>query len=234
PAPAPVPFVILAGAGATFFVLPLLGLLVGAPWRSAWVLLTSSEALTALRLSLIASLSATAIALLLGVPLAWVYARVSFPGRAILRALTVLPMVLPPVVGGVALLLAFGRWAMLAPPLRMPATFRGVPRPCRWRSTWHWSPARSRPSCSAWFCSWSRSRSWSGCVTAGWGRREPSGAAPSTGGKLRPGCGSQHRTRRGRRPAGAQRCGQDLGAARPCRAADHRCRAHRAGRHRAG
>ena len=113
PAPAPVPFVILAGAGATFFLLPLLGLLVGAPWRSTWVLLTSSEALTALRLSLIASLSATAIALLLGVPLAWVYARVSFPGRAILRALTVLPMVLPPVVGGVALLLAFGRRGLL-------------------------------------------------------------------------------------------------------------------------
>src|SRR5256886_15595317 len=113
PAPAPVPFVTRAAAGATSSLLPLLGLLVGAPWRSAWVLLTSSEALTALRLSLIASLSATAIALLLGVPLAWVYARVSFPGRAILRALTVLPMVLPPVVGGVALLLAFGRRGLL-------------------------------------------------------------------------------------------------------------------------
>src|SRR5438445_11481711 len=113
PAPAPVPFVILAGAGATFFVLPLLGLLVGAPWRSAWALLTSSEALTALRLSLLASLSATAIAILLGVPLAWIYARVTFPGRAVLRAMTVLPMVLPPVVGGVALLLAFGRQGLV-------------------------------------------------------------------------------------------------------------------------
>ena len=113
PAAAPVPFVILAGAGAVFFVLPLLGLLVRTPWGSAWALLTSSEALTALRLSLIASLSATAIALLLGVPLAWVYARVTFPGRAILRGLTVLPMVLPPVVGGVALLLAFGRRGLL-------------------------------------------------------------------------------------------------------------------------
>ncbi len=113
PAAAPVPFLILAGAGVAFFVLPLLGLLVRTPWGSARELLTSSEALTALRLSLIASLSATAIALLLGVPLAWVYARVSFPGRAILRALTVLPMVLPPVVGGVALLLAFGRRGLL-------------------------------------------------------------------------------------------------------------------------
>ena len=113
PVGAPVAFIILAAAGATFFVLPLLGLLLRTPWASAWALLTSSEALTALRLSLIASLSATAIALLLGVPLAWVYARVTFPGRAILRALTVLPMVLPPVVGGVALLLAFGRRGLL-------------------------------------------------------------------------------------------------------------------------
>src|SRR5437763_3863586 len=109
PVPAPVALIVLAAAGATFFVLPLLGLLVRPPWASAWALLTSSASMTALRLSLIASLFATAIALLLGVPLAWIYARVTFPGRAVLRALTVLPMVLPPVVGGVALLLAFGR-----------------------------------------------------------------------------------------------------------------------------
>ena len=56
-----------------------------------------------------ASFSATALALLMGVPLAWVYARIEFPGRSLLRALTTLPMVLPPVVGGIALLLAFGR-----------------------------------------------------------------------------------------------------------------------------
>src|SRR2546427_6046032 len=113
PAAAPVPFLILAGAGVAFFVLPLLGLLVRTPWGSARELLTSSEAVPALRLSLIASVSATAVALLLGVPLAWIYARVTFPGRAIPRALTVLPMVLPPVVGGVALLLAFGRRGLL-------------------------------------------------------------------------------------------------------------------------
>jgi molybdate transport system permease protein len=83
------------------------------PWQSTLQLLSSPAALTALRLSLIASVSATAIALLLGVPLAWVYARLQFPGRSVLRALTVLPMVLPPVVGGVALLLAFGRSGLL-------------------------------------------------------------------------------------------------------------------------
>src|SRR5438445_1122265 len=132
PAGAPVPLIVLAAAGASFFVLPLLGLLIRTPWGSAWALLTSSEALTALRLSLLASLSATAIALLLGVPLAWVYARVTFPGRAILRGLTVLPMVLPPVVGGVALLLAFGRrglvggWLADAFGIHLPFTTAGA------------------------------------------------------------------------------------------------------------
>ncbi|TMG30723.1 MAG: molybdate ABC transporter permease subunit, partial [Chloroflexi bacterium] len=87
----------MAAVGAAFFVLPLAGLLVRTPWGSAWQLLTSSEAVTALRLSLLASLSATAIAVVLGVPLAWMFARIAFPGRAVLRALTVLPMVLPPV-----------------------------------------------------------------------------------------------------------------------------------------
>lgn len=109
----PLAFIALAGIGVAFFVLPLIGLLVRTPWGSMVSLMTSADALTALRLSLIASLSATAIALLLGVPLAWIYARTDFPGRTALRALTVLPMVLPPVVGGVALLYAFGRNGVL-------------------------------------------------------------------------------------------------------------------------
>ncbi|HET9782562.1 MAG TPA: ABC transporter permease, partial [Candidatus Dormibacteraeota bacterium] len=87
----------------------LLGLLVRTPWGDALHALTSPDTLNALRLSLVASLSSTAVALVLGVPLAWVYARVDFPGRDVVRALTTLPMVLPPVVGGIALLLAFGR-----------------------------------------------------------------------------------------------------------------------------
>jgi len=94
-------------------VLPLIGLLLRAPWSTAWHELTSTEALLALRLSFVASLSATGLALIFGVPLAWIYARSTFPGRNVLRALTVLPMVLPPVVGGVALLFAFGRRGIL-------------------------------------------------------------------------------------------------------------------------
>jgi molybdate transport system permease protein len=65
--------------------------------------------LQALRLSLVCSVGAVAVSVLLGVPLAFLLARVAFPGRNLVRALTTLPMVFPPVVGGVALLLAFGR-----------------------------------------------------------------------------------------------------------------------------
>jgi molybdate transport system permease protein len=64
---------------------------------------------TALRLSLECSVAAVALSVVLGVPLAWMLARVRFPGQPLVRALVTLPMVLPPVVGGVALLLAFGR-----------------------------------------------------------------------------------------------------------------------------
>jgi molybdate transport system permease protein len=109
----PIVVLALAAVGAAFFILPLLGLLLRAPWGDAGRSLTAPETLEALRLSLIASLSATGIALVLGVPLAWLYARAEFPGRAVLRALTTLPMVLPPVVGGIALLLAFGRRGLL-------------------------------------------------------------------------------------------------------------------------
>ena len=110
---APVALLVLAGVGAAFFLIPLIGLVLRTPWASTWEQLRSLEVLTALRLSLLASFSATAIALVFGVPLAWTFARLSFPGRAALRAVTVLPMVLPPVVGGVALLLAFGRRGLL-------------------------------------------------------------------------------------------------------------------------
>jgi molybdate transport system permease protein len=72
-------------------------------------LLLAPDVGTALRLSLECSVAAVALSLLLGVPLAWMLARVHFPGRPLVRALVTLPMVLPPVVGGVALLLAFGR-----------------------------------------------------------------------------------------------------------------------------
>jgi len=127
----PVLFGVLAAVGIAFFVLPLVGLLYRAPWATALEDLTAPEALTALRLSFVVSLAATALALLLGVPLAWIYARVPFRGRDVVRALTTLPMILPPVVGGVALLFAFGRRGLFGPALdaigiRLPFTTFGA------------------------------------------------------------------------------------------------------------
>jgi len=92
-----------------FLILPLAGLIIRAPWGDLWTILRSGNAAEALQLSLWTSTVATGISLLIGVPLAWVLARADFPGLRLLRALVTLPLVLPPVVGGVALLLAFGR-----------------------------------------------------------------------------------------------------------------------------
>jgi molybdate transport system permease protein len=118
--------VTLAALCAAFFLLPLAGLLLRAPWGSAPAALSEEPSLLAIRLSLICSLLSTALALLLGVPLAWVLARLDFPGRSLLRAVAVLPMVLPPVVGGVALLLAFGRRGLIGGPLEAAFGF-GLP-----------------------------------------------------------------------------------------------------------
>jgi molybdate transport system permease protein len=99
--------VLLAVVAVAFFALPLVGLLQRAPWSDVWDDLQSPAARDAMRLSLECSLWATGLSVLFGVPLAYVLARAAFPGRSLVRALVVLPMVLPPVVGGVALLYAF-------------------------------------------------------------------------------------------------------------------------------
>ena len=101
--------VAVAATAAALFALPLVALVWRAPWHAAWGELSGHDARQALVLSLVTSLWATALSLVLGVPLAWVQARVSYPGRSLVRALTTLPLVLPPVVGGTALLLALGR-----------------------------------------------------------------------------------------------------------------------------
>src|SRR5262245_9814598 len=105
----PLQVILLAACGAAFFALPLVGLLWRAPWNTAWHDLSSPAVLIAIRLSLVCSLSATVLSAIIGLPLAWVQARGDFPGQALLRGVTMLPIVLPPVVGGVALLLVFGR-----------------------------------------------------------------------------------------------------------------------------
>jgi molybdate transport system permease protein len=106
------------GTGAIILLLlPLVGLLVRTPWGRLSELASDTTALSALRLSLVTSLSALGVSTVLGVPLAWLLARRDFPAKTLLRALCVLPMVLPPVVGGVALLLAFGRRGLIGQPL---------------------------------------------------------------------------------------------------------------------
>jgi molybdate transport system permease protein len=95
--------------GVALVALPLAGLLARTPWSRIGAVFTDAAALDALRLSLIVSTSAAAISLLLGFPLAWVLARASVRGRTFVRALVVLPLVMPPVVAGVGLLAAFGR-----------------------------------------------------------------------------------------------------------------------------
>ncbi|MFD8206694.1 ABC transporter permease [Streptomyces sp. NPDC059695] len=95
--------------------LPLVGILVRTKWSELAGHLTAPGTVEALKLSLLVSFWALGLSLLLGVPLAWLLARVSFPGKALVRSLVLLPMVLPPTVGGVALLLAFGRRGLLGP-----------------------------------------------------------------------------------------------------------------------
>jgi molybdate transport system permease protein len=110
---APLALAVPAFLGLAFLVFPLVGLLVRAPWSTLPQRLTEPGILAALRLSLYSATLATAVSLVLGVPLAWILARTSFPGRKLVRALVTVPLVLPPVVGGVALLLVFGRRGLL-------------------------------------------------------------------------------------------------------------------------
>jgi molybdate transport system permease protein len=94
---------------AALVIVPIVAVAWRTPWSNFWSAISGESARTALTLSLRTSLVATALALLFGTPLAWLLANSRFRGRAVVRSLLVLPMVLPPVVGGVALLFAFGR-----------------------------------------------------------------------------------------------------------------------------
>ncbi|SEN58839.1 ABC transporter permease [Nonomuraea pusilla] len=129
---APLALLVPAVLGLAFLVLPLAGLLVRAPWPTLLRRLAEPYVLEALRLSLVCATLATAVCLVLGVPLAWLLARVAFPGRRVVRALVTVPLVLPPVVGGVALLLVLGRrgllgqWLESAFGVTLPFTTAGV------------------------------------------------------------------------------------------------------------
>ncbi|WP_203784748.1 ABC transporter permease [Paractinoplanes rishiriensis] len=109
----PVALLLPAIAGVVFLTLPLVGLLARTPWATLPERLAEPEVLAALKLSLLTATLATVLCILLGVPLAWLLARVKFPGRRLVRALITVPLVLPPVVGGIALLLALGRRGLI-------------------------------------------------------------------------------------------------------------------------
>lgn len=111
----PVALALPALLAIAFLLLPLVGILARTSWGDLLDHLTSPRATEALYLSLVVSFWALLLALVLGVPLAWLLARTDFPGKAVVRSLVLLPMVLPPTVGGVALLLAFGRRGLLGP-----------------------------------------------------------------------------------------------------------------------
>jgi molybdate transport system permease protein len=128
----PWPAFVLAVLAIAFFALPLLGLISRAPWSDASEILSRPAVREALQLSIICSLCATALSVVFGLPLAWLLARRRFAGRSVVRALCTLSMVLPPVVGGVALLFALGRRGLVGQWLdrwfdvRIPFTSVGV------------------------------------------------------------------------------------------------------------
>ncbi|MCI3934631.1 ABC transporter permease [Streptomyces sp. AN091965] len=111
----PLTLAVPALLAVAFLLLPLVGILSRTAWGDLGTHLSSPGVTEALKLSLYVSFWALGLSLVLGVPLAWLLARVPFPGKALVRSLVLLPMVLPPTVGGVALLLGFGRRGLLGP-----------------------------------------------------------------------------------------------------------------------
>ncbi|MEU5974127.1 ABC transporter permease [Streptomyces sp. NPDC047315] len=111
----PLALAVPALLAVAFLLIPLLGILVRTEWADLGTHLTSPGVTEALGLSLLVSFWALGLSLVLGVPLAWLLARADFPGKALVRSLVMLPMVLPPTVGGVALLLGFGRRGLIGP-----------------------------------------------------------------------------------------------------------------------
>lgn len=102
-----------AACGALFVVLPLIAVAAKVDWPRFWSLITSESSTTALVLSLKTAAASTALCLLLGVPMALVLARSDARLVRMARPLILLPLVLPPVVGGIALLYAFGRLGLI-------------------------------------------------------------------------------------------------------------------------
>ncbi|MBC7592944.1 MAG: molybdate ABC transporter permease subunit [Kineosporiaceae bacterium] len=102
-----------AAAGALFIVLPLVAMGTRVEWSNFFGLVTSESSVAALKLSLRTSAMSTLLCVVFGVPMAMVLARTGFRGQPLVRSFVLLPLVLPPVVGGIALLYTFGRKGLL-------------------------------------------------------------------------------------------------------------------------
>ena len=129
---APVRLLLPAALATLVLLVPLVALVIRSPWTTLGEQLGSTEVRQALWLSVMTATVAMVACLVLGLPLAWLLARVPFPGRGLLRALVTVPLVLPPVVAGVALVAAFGRTGVVGEPLHaltglsLPYTTAGV------------------------------------------------------------------------------------------------------------
>ena len=113
----PLLLLVPGSVGAALLVVPLVALVVDTPWSDLGAQLADPAVRDALWLSGLTSVLTVALCVLLGTPLAWLLARVEFPGRRLLRGLVAVPLVLPPVVAGVALVAALGRNGLLGGPL---------------------------------------------------------------------------------------------------------------------
>ena len=113
----PLVLVVPAVVAALFLVVPLVALVLETPWRDLVTLVRTEAVLEALRLTVVTSLATVGVCVVVGTPLAWVLARVPFPGRGCCGRLVVVPLVLPPVVAGVTLISAFGRGRLIGGPL---------------------------------------------------------------------------------------------------------------------
>ena len=115
---APLRLLVPAALGVALLVVPVAGLVARSPWRRLPELLAEPALREALWLSVLTATAATVVCVVVGLPLAWVLARTASRSRSALRALVAVPLVMPPVVAGVALLAAFGRTGLVGAPLR--------------------------------------------------------------------------------------------------------------------
>ena len=112
-----IPLIVPAALGVALVAVPLLGLLLGTDWAGLTGHLSTPLVWPAIRLSVVTTLITLALAVVLGTPLAWLLSRAEGRSASWLRALITVPVVLPPVVGGVALLLAYGRTGLVGAPV---------------------------------------------------------------------------------------------------------------------